>query len=690
MRVKILARFLFVWVCLSSIIFAGIDTLAGFQKAEYNRLGEPYLRYLKAYLEVKYYIDKDLVKARELLKPMYDASYAMLPKAPRYLGSYYNAKAHIELQSGNQIAATNSFLISIDYLSQDNQEDGSRFSTELSYEYIDLANVYFSLELYSKAVPYYRNAVAEFSADNDNLGLATSLNNLGLVFEKQGKYDSAYICFSKGLSARQQVKSSDTCYYFGHSMKYMARVRLEQKQYDSCLALLKMAEAYTKGTSYYGAKYILVEIYDLYARYYIDRGDPAATTKYFDLAVQTAELHYQNQVLCETYQEMANYYFTVHDYQSATRYGEKALALALSKNFFNERLHALLLLGKINTMTGNKEKAISYIGQYDSLNDARKSFIVESGLDALRESVKNRETIYNHEVENRLLQQHNKTLLLTSIIILLALTSLASFLYLKYRIKTKTEKALIKTKDELLRINEVKDRLFSILAHDLRSPFTALIGFSDLLAEDYDSMETQEVKNIITSIHKVSRETYTLLENLLDWSRMQSNRMDCKPELMDLGDAVRPTVSLFFETAKQKHISIENRVSKQHFVYADPQMFSTILRNILSNAIKFSHPESTVKISSKGEPDGFTSIYIKDAGIGMDTETMQRILGSNSFYTTRGTQDEKGTGLGIMLCKEFIEKNGGFLHIESVSGSGTTFIIRLRAISPENTLPETV
>jgi tetratricopeptide (TPR) repeat protein len=394
MRFMNLARYFFAWFFLAACMFAGGDTLDSFQRSEYNRLGEPYLRYLKAYLEVKYFVDKDLVKARALLPAMYDASYALLTKSPRYLGSYYNAKAHIELQSGNQIAATNSFLISIDYFIQDTQDDGKRLSSELSYEYIDLANVYFSLELYSKAVPYYRNAVAEFRAENDNLGLATSLNNLGLVFEKQGMYDSALVCFTRGLAARKLVKSSDTCYYFGHSLKYMARAMLELKQYDSCLSFLKKAEAYTTATNYYGAKYILVEIYNLYARYYIERGDAAAVKKYFDLAVKTGELHYQNQALCETYRDMANYYFHIHEYQSATRYGEKALTLALSKNFFNERLHALLLLGEINTMTGNKEKAITYIEQYDSLNDARKSFIVESGLDALRESVKNRETIY--------------------------------------------------------------------------------------------------------------------------------------------------------------------------------------------------------------------------------------------------------------------------------------------------------
>lgn len=281
-------------------------------------------------------------------------------------------------------------------------------------------------------------------------------------------------------------------------------------------------------------------------------------------------------------------------------------------------------------------------------------------------------------------------MLLTSIIILLVLTSLASFLYLKYRIKTKTERALIKTKDELLQINAVKDRLFSILAHDLRSPFTALIGFSDFLAEDFDQMEPDEVKKVIASIHKVSNETYTLLENLLDWSRVQSDRILTNPVLMHLGEAVRPTLSLLLETAKHKNIRIENSVSEQHQIFADPQMFSTILRNIVSNAIKFSHPGSAITITSKEEAVGFTSIVVKDTGIGMNEETIQRILESNSFYTTRGTQEEKGTGLGIMLCKEFIEKNGGRLHVESTPGSGTTFIIRLRAVSPENTTPEKV
>ncbi|MCE1188301.1 MAG: tetratricopeptide repeat-containing sensor histidine kinase [Ignavibacteria bacterium] len=663
---------IFLWViCVVRVAF-GADTLNEFQRGEFKEFGDEYLVFLRAYNQVIYYLDKDPARSRELLPPLYNAAYTLVPKSSRFLGSYYYAKAHIELRAGNQMAASNYFLISIDFLTQGRPESSAKFISALAYEYIDLANVYYSLKMFDKAVPYYKDAVSSFNTLHDNLGMATGLNNLGLVLEKKGALDSALLCFEQGLMVRHKVNNIDTCYYYGHSLKYIGRIKLKKGEFKAAIQILKVAEQLTSNTPYSGAKYILVEIYNLLAQCYIEQGDDKTGLSYFALAMYTAEKYYQNQILCETYNLLAEYNFNKHNYRVADTYADKALALANSKSFFDERLKALMLLMKIATVNGDKLKSIQYLAEFDSLTETQKNLVMESGLATLRESVKNRETIYNKLTENKLLQQRNKTLLFLSLAIVISLLSLASFLFLKYRIKTRAEKELRLAKDDLTRINGVKDRLFSIIAHDLRSPFTALIGYSDVLKTDFDSLGEGEKKSIIQGMNQVSRDTFNLLENLLDWSRIQNDSIICRPEIIQIKDELQSTFNLLQETAKRKEINLIYEIDDKQSIFADRNMLRIIVRNIISNAIKFSPSKSVIVISAI-DSENIVTLKITDSGVGISQEVIDKLLTGQSFYTTSGTLGEKGSGLGLMLCTEFIEKNNGHLSIDSKVGFGSTF-----------------
>ncbi|MGE5411825.1 MAG: ATP-binding protein, partial [Clostridiales bacterium] len=225
---------------------------------------------------------------------------------------------------------------------------------------------------------------------------------------------------------------------------------------------------------------------------------------------------------------------------------------------------------------------------------------------------------------------------------------------------------------ELQELNASKDKFFSILAHDLRSPFNGLLGFSNILVEDLDSLSKEEIKNFVTQIHGSAKTLFNLIENLLQWSRLQSGKIQCQPIKLDVSDVVNDVISVLIGNAIRKNISLKSEMAPYTFVYADQNMSYSIIQNLTANAIKFTDNGGEVRISA-AEKEDFYSISISDNGIGIKAEDMQKLFRIDVQHTTLGTAREKGTGLGLILCKDLIEKQGGSLSVESFYGKGTTF-----------------
>ncbi len=239
------------------------------------------------------------------------------------------------------------------------------------------------------------------------------------------------------------------------------------------------------------------------------------------------------------------------------------------------------------------------------------------------------------------------------------------------RIK-QTQVSLAKSQKNLAELNARKDKFFSILAHDLRSPFIGLLGYADMLKNEYSSLERDEIKTFASSIHRSSKKIFSLLENLLHWSRLQTNRMDFKPIEFNLTQLIDHVISLFNMNFKEKNILLEREISEELFVYADQFMVETTLRNLISNSIKFSFKDGTIKVSAK-KKNGIVKVIVADNGVGMSKETKQSLFDISKANSTRGTNNEEGTGLGLILCKEFVIKNNGDISVESELGTGSKF-----------------
>jgi signal transduction histidine kinase len=242
---------------------------------------------------------------------------------------------------------------------------------------------------------------------------------------------------------------------------------------------------------------------------------------------------------------------------------------------------------------------------------------------------------------------------------------------LEQKVLERTEE-IVRQKDKLNELNSTKDKFFSILAHDLKGPFSSLYSMSELLSGNYDTLEEPDKRTGLTKIHKLVELIYKLLENLLAWSRSQRGGMVFSPVKFNLSRLVEVNVNLHKVAASDKGIILMNKVEEDLFAFGDWEMINTVIRNLISNAVKFTARDGTVEVEIKLQPE-FFEVLVKDLGVGISAENMQKLFRIDVKYKTTGTAGETGTGLGLVLCREFVEKNGGKIWCESQENSETTF-----------------
>ena len=237
-------------------------------------------------------------------------------------------------------------------------------------------------------------------------------------------------------------------------------------------------------------------------------------------------------------------------------------------------------------------------------------------------------------------------------------------------------KILLKNK-ELQKLNKQKDRFFSIIAHDLKNPFNTIVGFSELMAKQVQNQDYEDLDEFSQIIEQSSRLIMNLLDNLMQWSRSQTGKMSLNLQKNDMNHLINETILLLSHAAQKKLINIKHTISQKITVFADKEMIATVLRNLIFNAIKFT-PDGGEIVISVQEKDGDILVYVKDTGVGIEKNRISKLFRIDGNASTPGTQDEKGTGLGLILCKEFIEKHHGRIWVESINSAkfqnhGTTF-----------------
>jgi len=331
------------------------------------------------------------------------------------------------------------------------------------------------------------------------------------------------------------------------------------------------------------------------------------------------------------------------------------------------------------------ETALLYQQKYASISE----LIYTEASERKIKEIENRNEIRAREGQMRTLEElkaKTEKQLATSqkftatLIILLFVVLVSAIIFIRYYKEKKKINEELQNKNEMVlaqneklrQLNSTKDKFFTIIGHDLKGPLNSLISFSSLLINHTSTLTEDEIKTIARDLDKSLKNLYELLDNLLGWARSQTSTMDFQPEVFKIAPVIKESVRILAKAAINKRIKMQLIVEGQTEVFADINSVRTVIRNIISNAIKFTNDDGAITIFVDEWKDT-VEIGVRDTGVGMSLEDQSRVFDISSKHSTVGTNREKGTGLGLILCKEFVDMNGGNISVESELGSGTTF-----------------
>jgi len=338
-------------------------------------------------------------------------------------------------------------------------------------------------------------------------------------------------------------------------------------------------------------------------------------------------------------------------------------------------LHAMYIIMEGRVKVHDEEHIFTqfgsnqYFGEYSLIDSSVRSASVTTLEDT--RLLRLDKTIFDHIVSENV--EIAKAILKTLIKRLRSTNIIEEQLTQKsYELKQEKEE-IEKKRKELEELNATKDKFFSIIAHDLKNPFNTVIGLSELLLYRYDSYDEEKIKEFIGQINKFSSNAYNLLDNLLQWARSQTGRIKVNKSQINLCKLVDENFHLLQDKADEKSLELINKVDGSLISWADKNMINTVIRNLISNALKFTGENGYIKVTSEDSGENMVKISVIDNGIGMDQEEIPKLFKITTNFSKEGTNSETGTGLGLILSHEFIEKNDGQIWVESEKGKGSAF-----------------
>jgi len=512
---------------------------------------------------------------------------------------------------------------------------------EQNLKYIDLAcsflgEAYYYLDDIEKSIEYFKKFLETNIKQNDIDGIATAYNNLGIVYRSVENYQAAINYYLESLRIKEKLKDSTG---ISNTLNNIGVLYFHMDDFQNALQYYNRSYKIETGLgNKSGIATSLVNIGEVYSK--LNQFDEALS--YFQRSIEISESIEDKYTLETNYECMYEMYKRKIEFQKALYYYE------LYNDLRNVRL-----------------------------NQETRKEIAE--LEIQYESKKKQQEI-------ELLNKQNELNRFIIIILTIAFTVFIILLFVVYRqakakkkalnLLTKQTNKIIEQSKILRNLNHTKDKFFSIISHDLKGAIGGFLSQTDFLAQDFENLTPIESHNLIIRMNQSSEQLYSLLENLLLWSRAQTGDIPYKPENFKLRTLVDSILDLFKEQLKQKELKAIVKVENELEVFADVNMISTVFRNLILNAIKFSYPENLITINSK-KNEKKIEIQISDYGVGIKEKDLERLFKIEESFSTPGTKREKGSGLGLILCKEFVEKNGGTIKAESEPGKGSTFIFTL-------------
>ncbi|MDR6761046.1 signal transduction histidine kinase/Tfp pilus assembly protein PilF [Flavobacterium sp. 2755] len=395
---------------------------------------------------------------------------------------------------------------------------------------------------------------------------------------------------------------------------------------------------------------------------------------YFFKSLKLKEKEEDLLSLIGLYTNIANLYYMQYKDAQAIPYFEKAYALSKSINHFETKKNAAQNMAAVEENRKNYKKALEYRKECeqwkDSLSNQNKIWAVADFEKKFAVAQKQKE-IKVLKVENKLKNTQRNSLFFSSIGLLLILTG-GVYLYAQ---KVKNGKTILRQKNKLDELNATKDQLFSIVSHDLRSSVNALKTSNSKLSATLETKNYDELNQLIIQNSGIANGTYSLLDNLLHWALLQTKQLYFNKESIHLHSVIQQIEYNYKPLLLEKSITFENSVSKNIFLFVDLDSLKIVFRNLLDNAIKFSKENGQITFSANEIDSDFCQVIIQDTGIGMNENTIKELLYEGELLAKKGNSEIIGTGLGLQLCKQMIQKNSGTFDIESELNKGTKMIL---------------
>lgn len=513
-----------------------------------------------------------------------------------------------------------------------------------SYNFIGY--IHMSLKNNDLANDYFLKAHAYYLKENNIRGLSSSLNNIGIIYNEKKDNEKAIEYYSKSLEYAKQLNDKEG---IATSLNNIGLLSVEIGQINKGIdyyfqALAYSVELYDKnGTA---------NLYNNIAGAYLKANNYTKAQEFVNKALSMAKDVTELSFVQESYQILADIYSKKGDYKKAFEF--QAIQLAYNDSLYFQQRTSSIAEMQTRFETEAKEKEIQLLKKDNEIN------ILE---------------VDRHKILQKYLALSAFLFLALTIVILIGQRrrrKTSNILALKNKELEIANKKLLESEQNLKELNATKDKFFSIIAHDLKNPFNALLGFSELLEKTYDSCSEEEKKEYINVIYESSQNLFKLLDNLLQWSRTQTNSISYHPERFDLSPLIMQEVEFLHLNAEKKKISINVDIKESAYAFADKNIISSIIRNLISNAIKFTNINGQVDIVTtilKTE----VQVSISDSGIGIDSDDLENLFQLSNSISNKGTANEDGTGLGLLLCKEFTEMNHGRIWATSEKGRGSTF-----------------
>ncbi len=546
----------------------------------------------------------------------------------------------------------------------------------LSYE--ALAHIYTMNAVFNKALEYSLEAMDAFESLKDTAKIAHCNDHIGLIYMLANDFTNAQSYYMKALELNKNIRN------FHQVAENYMHMGQNYVQNDSV----------EKGLSYYTVSLLLtdslkmnkekVELLNYIGYGYSRLGKHEDALKRFYKVLEFVGDSPDDYIRSTAMVNIARGYLNLKNYPAALKFGRDGYSLSRSKGFLQISRDAAKVLSDIYSARDDYKESYNYFVLYKDLSDSVMN--LEKGtqlarIQTLYELGKKERENAGLKIENVQSQKSLKTITLVIILFVTLALVLAFMLYLLNKLNNKQlalNKRLAEQGKELVDLNDQKDRFFSFVAHNLKNPFNTIMGFAELMQRTGNESDKQKPQQYARLIYDLSSQVQKVLSNLLEWSRLQRRSFECKPETVELSSLVKDVLEMNTREAARKDIHFNISIQDQVLVSADRSMITTVLQNLVSNAINFTLPSGQISISCALENQQ-AIVSIADTGIGISAENMARLFSFDFSQSRMSSSDQGGAGLGLIICQEMITKNNGTISAESEPGKGSRFTFTLPA-----------